>query len=1835
MVYVTDLPGYVLETLRVGREFALYRGRPVGEAAPVLVLAPLRAPQTTAELHQLEHEYSLANDLQSDWAVRPLAIARRNGASMIVLEDAGGDLLEGMLARPLELTRFLPIAVALAAALRQVHQHGLVHRDIRPANVFVDADANVHLTGFGMASRLPRECQAPTPPDIVRAAFAYMSPEQTGRMNRSIDARSDLYSLGVTLYEMITGSLPFSASDPMEWIHCHIARPAAPPSERAPGIPGPVEAIIVKLLAKAAEDRYQTAAGLEADLRACLTDWQAHRRIDPFPLGLRDISNRLLIPEKLYGREAEIATLVAAFDRVVTDGKAEFVLVSGYAGAGKSAVVNELHKLLVPPRGLFAAGKFDQYKRDIPYATLAQAFQSLVRRILGRDDADLSRWRDALLEALGPNGQLMVNLVPELAAIIGEQPPIPDLPPQEEQNRFQMVFRRFLGVFARPEHPLALFLDDLQWLDVATLELLESLVPDQGVGHLLLIGAYRDNEVGPSHPLMRTLRQVRNAGASVQEIVLTPLRPTDVGRLVADALHREPERVRPLAEMVFEKTAGNAFFLIQFIAVLVEEGLIAFDSDASGWRWEIDRIRAKGFTDNVADLMAAKLSRLPETTQEALGLLACLGNVAEIATLDLVSGTAKDAVHTALWQAVLAGLLNRLDSAYAFVHDRVREAAYANIPEEQRAEVHLRVARSLVHALSEDQLAEQIFEIVNQFNRGAALIHAPEERRQVAKFNLMAGKRARRSAAYASALEYFVAGDALILEDGWARQYRLTFDLQLERAECELVIGDLAAAEKRLAALSGRAANLVDSAAVACLRITLYTTLDRSDLAAEIALEYLRRVGIRWPRRPTEEAMRREYARLLHRLGDRPIEALIDLPVTRNPKWRATLDVLTLAVPAANFTDENLFCLAVAGMANLSLEHGNSDASCHAYVWVGMILRSHFAQFQAGFRFGRLGIDLVEKRGLDRFKARIYSDFGHLINPWTRHLRDGVDWVRRAVATAQANGDLTFASFACNSLTMLLLACGEPLGEVQRETESGLEFTRKVHFGLVADIMTAQLGLVRALRGLTADISSFGDEHFDEGRFQQHLEADPRLRFAECWYWIRKLQARFHANDDVGAVAAADRAQSLLWKSSPFFEAAEYHFYAALARAAVCDRAPADEQAQLRDALASHHRQLEVWAENCPENFANRAALVGAEIARLEGRKLDAESLYEEAIRSAREHGFVHNQGLASELAARFYAARGFEMTADAYLRNARHCYRLWGADGKIRQLEQLHPRLREDSARAAGAVGGALDQVDVGAIIKASQALSGEIVLDRLIETLMRIAIEHAGAERGLLILLRGEALQIEAEARTNEKRIEVTVRREAVTPAALPESILHTVARMRQSVILDDASADNPFAADDYIRRKRARSILCVPLVKQASLVGVLYLENNLASHVFTPSRTSLLELLASQAAISLDNARLYDELTMSEERWRNLFECAPVGVTLVGSDRRYVAANPAFQRMMGYTEEELRQLTPVEITHEDDQAVAKAVMAAQVRGEPYPQHREKRFVRKDGGVVWVEIDAFMSPIAGSAPLRAGVTVDITERKRAEEELRDVQAELAHAARLMTLGEFTASIAHEINQPLAAIASNSMAGLNWLNRKEPDLGETQSALSRIVRDVGRAADVIRGLRALVRKSGPQLTSVDIDEVIGEVLMLTRSEIRRQGVVLHTALAAGDQPVLGDRVQLQQVLLNLITNGLEAMKTITERTSELTVSSRLDGPGNVLVAVEDTGAGLDPAVGQRIFEPFFTTKPDGVGMGLAICRSIVEAHGGRLSTSPRMPQGTAFHFTLPAAPLDLTTAQS
>jgi PAS domain S-box-containing protein len=1587
---------YVLEPIRDSAEFTLYRARQHGNPSPVLVVAPTAEQPLPQSLRRLEHEYSLAAELEPAWAAKPLALTRHEGRTILVLADPGGQPLDRVLERdrkqPLDLARVLSLAINLATALGHVHQRGLIHKDVKPENVLVDDAGHVWLTGFGIASRLPRERQAPSPPEIIAGTLAYMSPEQTGRMNRSMDTRSDLYSLGVTLYQMLTGVLPFAAADPLEWVHCHIARqPAAPADRRA--VPEPLSAITMRLLAKNAEERYQTAAGLEADLRRCLSEWQSHGRIDPFPLGTDDSPDRLLIPEKLYGREREVDALLGAFDRVVAQGAAELVLVSGYSGVGKSSVVNELHKALVPPRGLFAAGKFDQYKRDVPYATLAQAFQMLVRQILVASEAEVDHWRHALLEALGANGQLMVNLIPEVEFVIGKQPPVAELAPQEARNRFQLVFRRFLGAFARAEHPLALFLDDLQWLDMATLELLERLVTDSDVRHVLLIGAYRDNEVSSSHPLMRALAAIRDAGARPREIVLAPLGLDDLERLIADALHCGPNSAGPLALLVHEKTGGNPFFAIQLLTALVEEGLLRFDRGEAAWIWDLDRIRGKRYSGNVVDLMLGKLRRLPHHTQTALQRLASLGNVAAIAMLSVVFGQSEEEIHTALLEAVRAGLILRFEGSYSFLHDRIQEAAYALIPESERAKAHLRIGRALRASLSADGLAEHLFDVANQLNLGAALLIDHDEKVQVAAIDLSAGRKAKASAAYASALAYFAAGMALLDETDWSTQYGLTFSLSLECAECEFLVGRFDEAEQLIGELLQRSASKVDEAAVYYLKVQLHIMKSEIPQALAAGLTSLRQLGIDMPAHPTEDQVQAEYEAVWHTLNGRQIESLIDLPLMTDPELLAAMQVFSALLVPTYVTDYRLFMLQICRMVNVSLQHGTSAASAPAYSYLGFLLTSAFHRYSEGHRFGKLACDLAEKHGFIATQAMVYASTA-MAAAWMQPMGTAIDFIRTCIRIAIETGSPIFASYCLLlSLTYLLLR-GDPLDLVWRESEMALDFARKARIEDSADMIVSQQRFIACMQGRTATFSTFSDAQFDEETFETRL-AGGRNAMVTCTYWILKLKARFLSSDYAEALAAVDKAQQLLEASGGQIALLDYFYYAALTVSALYETASVDKQPAWRKLLEGHREQLREWAENYPPTFGDKYTLVLAEIARIEQRDSDALRLYEEAILSARENGFVQNEGLAHELAAQCYLTHGLETAGYSHLRSARNCYDRWGAHGKVKQLDERYPRLREGRTLAASAtIGPPVGQLDVETVVKASQALSSEMVLPELIEKLVRVAVENAGAERGLLILLRSGEPRIEAEATTGPDKVEVVVRHAAVTPSDLPQSVLHYVIRTQDRVLLDDASADHVYSNDEYVRRKRSKSILCLPIVRQTKLVGALYLENNLTPCAFTPDRVTVLQLLASQAAISIENATLYSDLQLQAE----LLQRLPVSAWTLTPDGTPDFVNQVWLEYSGQSPDFVRSHPEAWMTavHPEDRDAASKAFWEGVRSGQGFAFETQSLRAKDETYRWHLQQAVVLRDAEGKVLRfVGTTTDIDDQKRAEEKIRQSEKE------------------------------------------------------------------------------------------------------------------------------------------------------------------------------------------------------------------------------------------------
>jgi predicted ATPase/signal transduction histidine kinase len=1769
--------------------------------------------------------------------------------------------LEQLASAPMPVQDFLPLAIRVASELAALHARGAIHQDVRPSSIRFDA-----ATGELALASPPIAAWRATA--LSEDALPYISPEQTGQMNRPIDCRSDLYSLGVVFYQLLAGRLPFEAEDAVGWVHCHVARQPRPLDQVRPSVPRPVADIVGKLLAKLPDHRYQSALGLRHDLERCLRAWHEHGALLAFPLGERDVSEEFRIPQKLYGRDAESAVLRDVFERAAASGTPELVLLSGSAGIGKSSLVRELLRAVVKRRGRLIAGKFEQYERNIPYFTITQALRELALDILAEGELRIARWRQRFTQALGSNSQLIVELVPQFGLIVGPQPPVPELSLSESETRLRLVFGRLFAACATPDHPLAMFIDDMQWADSASLALIAHLVTDGDTRHLLILGAYRDNEVDPSHPMVRALEAARRSNARIRDLVLGPLSADDLGRLVADTVHASPAEAASLASLVRDKTGGNPFFAIQFLTALRQKRLIWFDREAYGWRWDAARIGAEGYTDNIAELMRSWLYALPGETQAALQRAACIGSTVDAATLAIAcEREVAPALRPAIDQHLVFETLHGEQRTYRFPHDRVREAAYGLVPEPERAQIHLEIGRRLLASTPPEELAGKVFEIVSQLDRGAARIGSAQERERLAELYLLAGTRAQVSTAYVSALRYFAAGTELLAANPEVCRPELAFALELHRAECEHLTAALDAAEQRLTGLARCAASLVELAAVTSARIELYTTLDRGPLGIAATLEYLRRAGTEWSAHPTDDEVRCEYDRIWQQLGPCAIEDLVDLPPMTDPERRATTDLLTLAQPAALLTDENLYALMVCRVVNLSLEHGNCDASCMGYVALGVILRGRFNDPAAGFRFGQVGLDLLERRGPLRWKARVYLDFAYRILPWTKHPRDGIELTQHAFDAAMDTGDLIFAAYACSISVTLALLAGAPLAAILHDADVALAFMQKVKFGMMIDVVATSRQLVRSLRGMTRELGSFDDEAFAEDRFEQRLGTAPS--FPACWYWIHKVQARFWAGDHAGAVAAEARARPILWTIPSFPAAAEHVFYAALAYAAHHDHAPDDERPRLRDELAARHAQIAAWAEHGPDRFRDRAELVGAELARLRGEPDQAKRLYEQAIRTARAHGFLQIEAIAYEVAARFHRARGQALIADAYAREAHVRYVRWGADGKARQLRRAFPELELQPTTPA-TVALRPEQLDRLSVIKALQTISSVMDKDLLSGTLLRFVLEEGGARRVVLVASRDGELEITATAKVDEPSA-------LADDARVPRSLLSYVLRTQEPVGFDAAADAGRFASDPYFADIRPRSVLCMPVRLRADSVALLYLENELVPGTFTPERLVALELLAAQAAISHENARLLEreragriEAEAAERRARLVGEAtALLSQTLESRGVLDALARLFTQSFADWALIDLQDhgvLVRVAGAHRDPDK--EPILRAMTAGYAAQPQSPVWHVLQTGEALEVPvltddqlrsycIDDHHAELVHALGARSAVYVPLCARDAVIGVLTLVamtpnrftraDADLAvDLGRRMALGldnarlldetrralhlrdEFLRIASHELRTPLASLRLSAQGLLRAVERNRalsPDI--LDRTLRRVLGNTIRLEQLTSELLDVTRIEQGSLhlnpVEITLDAIVRDAVDHIEADLAAAGSSVSIDCAA---PVVGrwDPSRLDQVVTNLLSNAAKfgAGKPIEIRIERLGGAARL--------AVIDHGIGIDPARRAYVFDRFERAVPSsrygGLGLGLYIARSIVVAHGGTITVDSELGAGSTFTVTLPCA---------
>jgi predicted ATPase len=1399
---------------------------------------------------------------------------------------------------PIELERCLRLAIRLSCMLAELHKRGSVHGRINPGSIFVYPDADeADLVDLHLCARSASEAAASFPPELLGATLPYVSPEQTGRMNRTTDYRTDFYSLGVTLYELLTRQLPHRADSALELIHAHIAKVPAAPVDIDPTLPQPISDIVMKLLAKTAEDRYQSALGLRADLELCLRDWAARRQIAPLTPGAFDVPDRFLIPQKLYGRQAEVAALARRFDEACR-GRFALCLVAGYSGIGKTSLIQELYGPIARKRGYFISGKFDQVVRNVPFGALVQALRDLVRQLLRESEEQLDAWRKRLSHALGANGGVLSEVIPEIEWIVGPQAAPPELGASEALNRFQLVFQNFLGVLARPEHPLVVFLDDLQWADTATLSLLLPLLTSPDVRCLFLIGAYRDNELDSSHPLVSTLSRIEAATGAIERISLGPLGLHDLSALVRDALRCDDADAEPLAALVQEKTAGNPFFVTQFLKALAEGGLVEFDYATCRWRYRIADIRAARMTDNVIELMAHKLDRLSLRTRSAVTLAACVGNPFDTATLAIVSEQSLEGAEKDLQEAIVEGLLLASTSAYegpesgstvpvpantyAWLHDRVQQAAYALIPDEHRAGLHLRVGRLLLARADFDRSDDRLFDIAHHLNIGSSAMSDGAERLALARLDLRAGRKAKASTASETALELFVAGMAVLPLDSWLAHYELRFALELEAAECQYRLGRFDEAERSFEALLAQARSELDKARVHNLRMVQYENLSRYAEALGVARESLALFGVVLPDSTggVAAALEAEIRTIEALLEGRSIASLAELPDMTAPDTRMLMSILTdIWSPAYILGDAPLARLISATLVRLSLTHGNVEESAYGYVTHAITVGPIRGDYASAYELGLLALAVNERFDDKRRRAKIHQQFHAHVSLWRRGFETCIAHAREACRAGLASGDFLYAAYGASTESWPAMLATRDLGRFLDEYTPNVALIERLKIRSFADALRLVLGWAHALRGETRSPTSLSSDSFDESAYVEAYADHP---FFISFYHTLRLQLCYLFDEQAAALEAREQARALAHHVTGTIWPVLVDFWGGLAIVATLRSRAEGARAEPLEELDAGLARLARLAENCPENYGCPWLLLSAELERSTGSELVALSLYEQAVSHAEKWQQPLYRALGNELAAKLWLARGQARIAGSFLCAAHAAYAEVGARAKLAELGRRYPQLVAGdatplpSAAAAPGIPGVGDAgsgaLDLTSVMKAAQVIAGEIESDKLLVTLLRLAIENAGAERGCLVIEheREPLVYSSNPLSLNTSRLPASVPLRAAD--VVPSSVVNYVRRTLDPVVLADARQDARYQNDPYVQREGVRSVLCIPVLNQGRSGGVLYLENRIVTGAFTPERSVVCRMLAAQAVIALENARLYEEMREEATRRRD---------------------------------------------------------------------------------------------------------------------------------------------------------------------------------------------------------------------------------------------------------------------------------------------------------------------------------------------------------------------------
>lgn len=1499
-----SIPGFtMLELICESPPHVLFRAKRQVNGSVVVLKTLLDKYPKKEHLASLKREYQIIRQLQKGGVITCFSLVPHgNGNLAIELEPFGISLEQYVGSLPkkmLPLHEFVDIAPQLVSALGKVHEAGFIHKDIAPRNVLINPETKeIRLIDFSSSSELSREHQEGNYSTAIVGSLPYMSPEQTGRMNRDIDYRSDYYALGITFFELLTGQLPFLSKDPLELVHSHISKAVPAPKSLNPAIASAISKCILKLVSKNAEERYQSGFGLQLDLEQMQRQLKDGQKEFDFPLAQSDKSRQFHIPQKLYGREFELRKLEDYFQRAV-NGSVEFCLVSGYSGVGKSMLVHELGRSIIRKRGYLIHGKFDQYRQNSSYMGLANAFRDLIKYLLGESREKLADWSAQLKKALDPNGQLIVDLIPELELIIGKQPALQELSPAESQNRFMLLFLNFVRVFATEKHPLVIFLDDLQWSDIPTLNLIHRLVLTQELDHLMLIGAFRNNAVDAAHPLSLTLEEIKKK-RPVDTLELAPLSMDAVNEIIKDTLRLEGSRSEELSTALHEKTGGNPFFTMELLKSLFQRKVIQFNESSGNWDWDLSAVKSVEHTDNVIEFLLAGLKRLPESTQNVLQLAACIGANFDLRTLSIIREGSMERTASELYQALKSNIviplsenykLVGLDPAeplesqkketlllnpnYKFQHDRVQQAAYSMILPEKRKALHLSIGRLIRSHTSEEMLDEVLMDVVGHLNEGRELLQDPAEKLELAKLNLEAGVKAKLSSAYESSLIHLKISQELMPADAWEQNYPLMWRLSEELQSSFYLTGDWDQADQWTEVMLQHAQSLTAQALVYSARTRQYATMGKMQESIKAAYEGLSALGFHFAKVPENEEVEAEVAEISINLAGRTVSSLIEAPPLTDEKAKIASQLLMEIFPAAFLSGSGkMFPYLVLKSVNIALRYGNSPETAFAYAGYAMILSGYFHDPVRSYEFGQLAVNLIEKLNNIPLKSRIIYVYTMFVHHWSNHWSTMTPWFRKAIDAGYQSGDLLYLAYSAQDC--IIWDPKLDLETASQEQRRLLNIVKECDYQDSLDSGTLFLQMQLNFQGLTDGPFSLTDHLFDEEKCLQGM-SDRHFMTGIANYHIYKSEIHLLYNDPKGAIPHIVEQEKLMPSVMSLPQSVRFQLVSFLIRAMVLSEYEKEDREPVLQKMYESLEKMKFWANQCPDNFQHLVLLMQAELEGIADRVSEALDFYEKAIASAQKSSFIRDEAMANELAARFLLRLGLAKAADGYLQAAHYLYYRWGALRKTELMEKTYQILNKTAAYGNITSGSmpsltsksgqsdslTIDFLDMSSVFRASQVISGELVLSKLLQATLDILIENAGAQRGYLVEEKDGTLIVQAVTGRGDLDLDdLPIRLESANAQLLPISLIQSALRTNNPIVIGSGAEQNPYASDPYIQDKNPLSMMFVPLsVHLQSKLGI-YMENNLTRGAFSEERIKIIKLLAGQAAISIENARIYEE-------------------------------------------------------------------------------------------------------------------------------------------------------------------------------------------------------------------------------------------------------------------------------------------------------------------------------------------------------------------------------------